>query len=64
MPITEPTNGMTFASVVKSKKLREIIKEARNEEFQEDRDKKSRRTNVVIHGVPDKKFEDPQKQEI
>lgn len=64
--VAEPTKPeMTFANVVKSSptNLREIIKEARNEEYQEDRDKKSRKTNIIIHGVADKKFADQKEQE-
>ena len=47
----------SYSNMVKSSKnLREIIAEARNEEQQEDRDKKTRETNIIIHGIPDKKF--------
>ena len=64
-PTKELTSEMTFANVVKSSptNLREIIKEARIEEHQEDRDKISRRTNIIIHGVPDNKFTDKKDEE-
>ena len=42
----------SYSNMVKSSKnLREIIAEARNEEQQEDRDKKTRETNIIIHGI-------------
>ena len=64
-PIVDATQELTFANAAKSSptNLREIIKEARNEEQKENRDKQSRKTNIIIHGVPDKKFEDQNKQE-
>ena len=42
----------SYSNMVKSSKnLREIIAEARNEEQQKDRDKKTRETNIIIHGI-------------
>ena len=41
----------------------EIIAEARNEEQQEDRDKKTRETNIIIHGIPNKKFTNQAEEE-
>ena len=62
---TKQTPEISFANVVKSSptNLRDIIKEARNEEHQEDRDKKARRTNIIIHGVPDRNYSDQKEQE-
>lgn len=61
---TMESTPMSYANTVKSpNNLREIIKEARNEEQQEDRDKKSRETNIIIHGIPDKKFINQEEEE-
>ena len=60
----------TFANAVKEtnthdsqKSLRGIIKEARTEKFKEDRDKKTRRTNIIIHGVADRNFPDKKEEQ-
>ena len=64
-PIIDATQEMSFANAVKSspKNLRDIIKEARNEEQQENRDKQTRKSIIIIHGVLDKDFKDQNKQE-
>jgi len=70
------TDGMSmldeksFAEAVKQtttkdhspKSLREIIKEARNEEQKEDRDKKVRRNNIIIHGIQDDQTKEEQEK--
>ena len=54
----------SYSNMVKSSKnLREIIAEAQNEEQQEDRDKKTRETNIIIHGIPNKKFTNQAEEE-
>ena len=57
------TQERTFADVIKSNTnqpnaLKSIFKEARNEEKTEERDKRSRINNVIIHGVKETATED------
>lgn len=61
---------LSFADAVRSNnnntkpiELKNIITEARQEELREQRDKKSRENNIIIHGITDPQIEDPQLME-
>ena len=54
--ILPPTEKATYANITSSSRkdtIKSIIKEARNEEVAENKDKERRAANIIIHGVPE-----------